>query len=80
MTLICRASPDLEQKKLASYRIYSLSKNGQIDRVENYEFNDDSEASRFAQQLLQQMPAVEIWQSTRLVKSVSKSSARATDH
>lgn len=59
---------------MASYRIYALSRDGLIERAETHEFDDDAQALSFAQILLEKAPAVEIWQSTRLIKSVSKDS------
>jgi len=49
------------------YRIYSPSKRDAITGASNREFSDDHEALDHAANLLSTYPAVEIWQTNRLV-------------
>ena len=49
------------------YRIYSLSEQDAITGALNREFGDDGEALDHANGLLAHHPAVEIWQTDRLV-------------
>jgi hypothetical protein len=51
-----------------TYRLYHhLSRSGDICGAVNRSFRDDAEALRHAGRLLDNHPAVEIWQTDRLV-------------
>jgi hypothetical protein len=49
------------------YRVYSLSEHGSITGAENREFDSDGQALAHARDLLRASPAVEVWQTHRLV-------------
>ncbi len=55
-----------------SYRLYSLSAENAINGAENREFDSDAEALLHARTLLARHPAVEIWQTHRLVRRLSR--------
>ncbi|MDB5458581.1 MAG: hypothetical protein JWO72_322 [Caulobacteraceae bacterium] len=57
-----------------SYRLYNLSDQGGIVGAVNRSFADDSEALSHARELLERVPAIEIWQTDRLVGRVVRSS------
>ena len=50
-----------------TYRLYHLSVDGRICGAINRSFADDAEAFEHADRLLDAHPAVEIWQTDRLV-------------
>lgn len=50
-----------------TYRLYHLGRNGDICGAVSRSFKNDAEAIRHADRLLQSHPAVEIWQTDRLV-------------
>lgn len=54
------------------YRIYSLSEQDAITGASNREFCDDREALNHANGLLAHYPAVEIWQTDRLVARLER--------
>ena len=49
------------------YRIYDLDHRGAIIGASNRAFADDAEALAYADWLLASRPAVEVWQTDRLV-------------
>ena len=49
------------------YRFYDLDHRGSIVGATNRPFTDDAEALAHADQLLANRPAVEVWQTDRLV-------------
>jgi hypothetical protein len=49
------------------YRFYDLDHRGAIVGASNRPFNDDAEALAHADELLVDRPAVEVWQTDRLV-------------
>jgi hypothetical protein len=49
------------------YRIYDLDHRGSIVGASNRSFADDAEALAHADELLAHRPAVEVWQTDRLV-------------
>lgn len=49
------------------YRFYDLDQRGSIVGATNRPFADDAEAMAHADQLLANRPAVEVWQTDRLV-------------
>ena len=50
-----------------TYRLYQLSADGSIQGAINRSFADDAEAVEHADRLLDSHPAIEIWQTDRLV-------------
>ncbi len=58
--------------KLANYRVYSLRSDGGIQHAQNIESDDDRQALRFAEGLLNEYPSVEVWQAARLVKRIDR--------
>lgn len=50
-----------------TYRLYHLATDGRICGAINRSFADDAEAVEHADRLLESHPAVEIWQTDRLV-------------
>jgi hypothetical protein len=50
-----------------TYRLYHLTSDGRICGAINRSFADDAEAFELADRLLESHPAVEIWQTDRLV-------------
>jgi hypothetical protein len=59
------------------YRFYDLDHRGSIVGASNRPFADDSEALAHADQLLASRPAVEVWQTDRLVGRREKGGRRA---
>ena len=55
-----------------TYRLYQLGREGDIRGAVNRSFRDDAEALRHADHLLEHHPAVEIWQTDRLVGRVER--------
>ncbi len=55
-----------------TYRLYHLGRDGDIRGAVNRSFQDDAEAFRHADHLLENHPAVEIWQTDRLVGRVER--------
>jgi hypothetical protein len=55
-----------------SYRLYSLSDQGRITGAVNRDFIDDAEALFHARLLLDNYPAIELWQTDRLVARVER--------
>ncbi len=49
------------------YRFYDLDHRGSIVGASNRPFANDSEALAHADQLLQDRPAIEVWQTDRMV-------------
>lgn len=58
-----------------SYRLYSICEEGSITGAMNREFADDDEALAHARRLLAKHPAVELWQTHRLVGRVETGAA-----
>ena len=50
-----------------TYRLYQLATDGRICGAINRSFADDAEAVEHADSLLESHPAIEIWQTDRLV-------------
>jgi hypothetical protein len=50
-----------------TYRLYHLSTDGRICGAINRSFADDAEAIEHADRMLEAHPAIEIWQTDRLV-------------
>jgi len=50
-----------------TYRLYQLGADGRIHGAVNRSFADDAEAVAHADRLLDSYPAIEIWQTDRLV-------------
>jgi hypothetical protein len=55
-----------------TYRLYHLSRRGDICGAVNRWFEDDAEALKHADRLLEDHAAVEIWQTDRLVGRVER--------
>lgn len=55
-----------------SYRLYQLCEDGRIRGAVNRSFEDDGEALEHAGRLLDCHPAVEIWQTDRLVGRIER--------
>ena len=55
-----------------TYRLYHLTREGDIRGAVSRTFSDDAEALRHADRLLENHPAVEIWQTDRLVGRVER--------
>jgi hypothetical protein len=60
-----------------TYRLYQLSADGRIQGAINRSFADDAEAVEHADRLLDSHPAIEIWQTDRLVGRRERSEASA---
>lgn len=56
-----------------TYRFYDLDHRGGITGASNRAFADDAEALAHADQLLSNRPAVEVWQTDRLVARLEQS-------
>ena len=56
-----------------SYRFYDIDHNGRITGASNRPFADDAAALAHADQLLMNWPAIEVWQTDRLVGRVEHS-------
>lgn len=56
------------------YRLYNLCDRGSIRGATNRPFEDDRQAMAHASQLLSLHPAVEVWQTSRLVGRVERPS------
>jgi len=55
-----------------TYRLYHLGRNGDICGSVDRSFQDDTEALKHADRLLEDYPAVEIWQTDRLVGRIER--------
>jgi hypothetical protein len=55
-----------------TYRLYHLTGDGVISGAVCHSFEDDAEALEHAGRLLEHHPAVEVWQTDRLVAKVEK--------
>lgn len=55
-----------------TYRLYHLTGSGAICGAINRSFEDDAEAVKHADRLLETHPAVEIWQTDRMVAKVER--------
>lgn len=58
-----------------SYRFYDIDYSGRITGARNRIFADDSQALAHADQLLMNWPAIEVWQTDRLVGRVEQTHA-----
>ena len=59
-----------------TYRLYHLCSDGRIRGAVNRSFTDDAEAIAHAGSLLVSHPAVEVWQTDRLVGRVEQARAQ----
>jgi len=59
------------------YRFYDLDHRGSIVGASNRPFADDAEAMAHADQLLNNRPAVEVWQTDRLVGRLEQQAQHA---
>lgn len=59
------------------YRFYNLDHRGVIRGAWNRPFADDGEALGHAGELLEQHPAIEVWQTDRLIGRVERAPAVA---
>lgn len=55
------------------YRFYDLDQRGSIVGASNRPFANDSEALAHADQMLQDRPGIEVWQTDRLVGRIEQS-------
>jgi hypothetical protein len=60
-----------------TYRLYQLGADGRILGAVNRSFADDDEALEHADRLLDSHPAIEIWQTDRLVARRERGEASA---
>ncbi|MGZ3273070.1 MAG: hypothetical protein ACXU82_09130 [Caulobacteraceae bacterium] len=60
-----------------TYRLYHLGVDGRIHGAINRSFADDAEALEHADRLLDSHPAIEIWQTDRLVARRERSETSA---
>ena len=69
-----RRKPPLAERY---YRFYDLDHRGSIVGASNRPFADDAEAMAHADHLLMNRPAIEVWQTDRLVGRREQSRQRA---
>ena len=60
-----------------TYRLYHLGSDGRIHGAVSRSFADDAEAVEHADRLLESHPAIEIWQTDRLVSRRERNEASA---